>query len=97
MNVGQNQGVFKCGDPEIKIFVAVGSLHIDGCCYRGTYLRFIKKVNLVINCSLCPKGFVFIRACHGPTLVGRPGVGPARSGLSIFDMMDRRPARPFNF
>ena len=37
------------------------------------------------------------RACHGPTLVGRPGVGPARPGPLIFDMMDRGPARPVNF
>ena len=37
------------------------------------------------------------RACHGPTLVGWPRVGPGRAGTSIFYMMDRGPARSVNF
>ena len=40
------------------------------------------------------------RACHGPTLVGRPGVGLGRAGPSIFDVGApnyRGPARPVNF
>ena len=37
------------------------------------------------------------RACHGPTLVGRPGVGSGRPAPSIPDMMGCGPARPINF
>ena len=51
------------------------------------------------NKKLVLKASILIRACHGPTLVGRPGVGPGRArrpGLSFFDMMGRGPARPVN-
>ena len=55
-------------------------------CLRNALLRFVKN----------------IRACHEPTLVGRPGVGlgragPARLGPPIFYMMGRGPARPIKF
>ena len=37
------------------------------------------------------------RACHGPVLVGRPGVGPVRHGPSFFRIMGLDPARPIKF
>ena len=55
---------------------------------------------------------VISKACHGPTLVGRPGVGPGRArpagpinflhdrprpGPSIFQRMGRVPAQPITF
>lgn len=36
----------------------------------------------------------YIRVCHGPAMVGRPGVGPARPGPLIVDIMGRGPDRP---